>query len=73
VLTVNAQGRVIASAVLKSSGIPELDNQALALAANAGPFGAFSNEMKREFDQLAMVSRYTFKRNQTVQADNPEQ
>jgi len=72
-LTVNAQGRVIASQVVKSSGQPELDKLALALAENAGPFGPFSTEMKREFDQLAMVSRYTFKRNQTVQADNPEQ
>ena len=72
-LTVNAQGRVIASQVLKSSGQPELDKLALALAQNAGPFGTFSAEMKREFDQLAMVSRYTFKRNLTVQADNPEQ
>lgn len=73
VLTVNAQGRVIASQFLKSSGQPELDKLALALAETAGPFGLFSAEMKREFDQLAMVSRYTFKRNQTVQADNPEQ
>lgn len=72
-LTVNAQGRVIASQVLKSSGQPELDKLALALAENAGPFGTFSAEMKHEFDQLAMVSRYTFKRNLTVQADNPEQ
>ncbi len=72
-LTVNAQGRVIASQVLKSSGQPELDKLALALAENAGPFGTFSAEMRREFDQLAMVSRYTFKRNLTVQADNPEQ
>ena len=73
VLTINAQGRVIASQVVKSSGQPELDKLALALAENAGPFGPFSTEMKREFDQLAMVSRYTFKRNLTVQADNPEQ
>jgi protein TonB len=73
VLTVNARGQVIASQILKSSGQAELDKQALALAENAGPFGPFTNEMKREFDQLAIVSRYTFKRNQTVQADNPEQ
>lgn len=73
VLTINAQGRVIASQVVKSSGQPELDKLALTLAENAGPFGTFSAEMKREFDQLAMVSRYTFKRNLTVQADNPEQ
>jgi protein TonB len=72
-LTVNAQGRVIDSKVLKSSGQGELDTQALALAVAAGPFGVFTPEMKREFDQLAMVSRYTFKRNLTVQADNPDQ
>jgi len=28
--------------------------------------------MKQEFDQLALVSRYTFKRNQTVQAESSE-
>ena len=72
-LTVNAQGRVIDSRLLKSSGQPELDKQALVLATEAGPFGAFTADMKREFDQLAMVSRYTFKRNLTVQADNPDQ
>jgi len=73
VLKVNAQGRVIASQVVKSSGQPELHKLALSLAENACPFGPFTAEMKREFEQLAMVSRYTFKRNQTVQADNPEQ
>lgn len=71
VVTVNALGRVIDTRILKSSGSPDLDKQALALAAAVGPFGPFTTEMKREFDQLAMVSRYTFKRNQTVQVDNP--
>ena len=73
VVTVNAQGRVIDSRILQSSGQNELDKQALALANAVGPFGPFTAEMKREFDQLAMVSRYTFKRNQTVQVDNPNQ
>ena len=70
VLTVNAEGRVLSTQILKSSGIAELDRAALDIAASAGPFGVFTGDMKKEFDQLAMVSRYTFKRNQTVQAES---
>jgi len=72
VLTVNAEGRVLSTQILKSSGIAALDRAALDIAASAGPFGVFTREMKKEFDQLAMVSRYTFKRNQTVQAESSE-
>ncbi|NCV64493.1 MAG: energy transducer TonB, partial [Betaproteobacteria bacterium] len=70
--TVNAEGRVLSTQILKSSGIAALDRAALDIAASAGPFGVFTREMKQEFDQLAMVSRYTFKRNQTVQAESSE-
>lgn len=72
VVTVNARGKVISSQVLKSSGNAELDQAALTIASQAGPFGDFTQEMKLEFDQLALVSRYTFKSNNTVQADNQE-
>ncbi|NBO41110.1 MAG: energy transducer TonB [Betaproteobacteria bacterium] len=70
VVTVNAHGKVISSELLKSSGNPALDLAALDIATHAGPFGDFTREMKLEFDQLALVSRYTFKSNNTVQADN---
>jgi protein TonB len=72
VLTVNAEGRVLSTQILTSSGIAALDRAALDIAAAAGPYGVFTREMKQEFDQLAMVSRYTFKRNQTVQAESSE-
>jgi protein TonB len=72
VVTVNARGKVMSSQVLKSSGNAALDQAALDIASRAGPFGEFTREMKLEFDQLALVSRYTFKNNQTVQADNQE-
>lgn len=72
VVTVNARGQVISSQVLKSSGQAALDRAALDIASHAGPFGEFTREMKLEFDQLALVSRYTFKNNHTVQADNQE-
>ena len=72
VVTVNARGQVISSQVLKSSGQAALDRAALDIASHAGPFGEFTREMKLEFDQLALVSRYPFKNNHTVQADNQE-
>ena len=72
VVTVNARGKEISSQVLKSSGNTALDQAALDIASRAGPFGDFTREMKQEFDQLALVSRYTFKSNHTVQADNQE-
>lgn len=69
VLTVNAKGRVLSTQILQSSGNAALDRAALDISASAGPFGVFTRDMKKEFDQLAMVSRYTFKRNQTLQAE----
>ena len=42
------------------------------IAASAGPFGLFTQEMKQSFDQLALVSRYTFKRNNTLEANASE-
>mgnify|MGYP003348593873 FL=1 len=42
------------------------------IAASAGPFGVFTQEMKQSFDQLALVSRYTFKRNNTLEANASE-
>jgi protein TonB len=72
VLTVNAQGQVVSAQVLKSSGLPALDKAAIDIAASAGPFGLFTQEMKQSFDQLALVSRYTFKRNNTLEANASE-
>lgn len=48
--------------VVKSSGDPALDRQAVAIVRAAAPFGAFSPEMRARYDILEIVSTFTFSR-----------
>jgi len=67
IVTVNHDGRVIDTEVVQSSGIRLLDRRAQAIARSAGPFGAFNSEMRRQADQIAVVSRFKFTRDDTLQ------
>ena len=75
ILTVNHDGRLLETEVVQGSGNPTLDRHAQAIARAAGPFGHFNAEMRRKFDQLAMVARFKFMRDQTLETTfeaNPE-
>ena len=67
IVTVNHDGRVLATEVVQSSGNRLLDRRAQAIAKAAGPFGAFNREMRRQADQIAVVSRFKFTRDDTLQ------
>lgn len=67
VVTVNANGRVLSTEVVQGSGQPDLDRRAQAIATSAGPFGSFTTAMRKQADQLAIVSRFIFSRNNTLQ------
>ncbi len=69
ILTVNHDGRVLATEVVQSSGNALLDRRAEAIARAAGPFGPFSAEMRRQADQIAMVARFKFTREQTLETN----
>ena len=58
IITINSGGLVIAVEVAQSSGQPELDRRAQAIATSAGPFGAFTSDMRKQIDQLALVTRW---------------
>ena len=60
ILTIGTDGRVLQTEVVQSSGNPHLDRRAQAIATAAGPFGGFTPEMRREADQLAVISRFIF-------------
>jgi protein TonB len=68
IVTVNHDGRVIDTDVVQSSGIPALDKRAEAIARTAGPFGNFSAAMRRQADQILVVSRFKFTRDETLEA-----
>ena len=72
IITVNTDGRVLATEVVQSSGQPDLDRRAQAIATAAGPFGEFNEEMRRQADQLAVVSRFIFSRDNTLQTRGGE-
>lgn len=68
-ITVNHDGRVLDAEVLQGSGSAPLDRRAQAIARAAGPFGAFSPDMRARADQIAVVSRFRFTREQTLETD----
>lgn len=67
-ITVNTDGRVLATEVVDGSGNALLDRRAESIARSAGPFGPFSDQMRRDFDQLVLVSRFKFTRDELLEA-----
>jgi protein TonB len=68
-VTVNFDGRVLATEVVDSSGNATLDRRAELIARSAAPFGVFSEEMRHKADQILVVSRFRFTRDETLQAN----
>ena len=62
IVTVNFDGRVLATEVVAGSGNAALDRRAAAIARTAGPFGPFTPEMRKQADQILVVSRFRFTR-----------
>ena len=67
VVTVNSDGRVLATEIVDGSGNPTLDRRAELIVRAAGPFGPFSEAM-RAADQIVVVSRFKFTRDETLEA-----
>ena len=66
-LTINHDGSLLATEIRESSGNRNLDRRAEAIARGAAPFGAFNDEMRQKADQIAVVSRFRFSRDETLQ------
>lgn len=67
IVTVNHDGRVLETQVVETSGNITLDRRAQAIARNAAPFGKFSDEMRARADQIVVVSRFKFTRDETLE------
>ena len=67
ILTVNFDGSVLSTEIVQGSGNKLLDSRAEAIARAAGPFGPFNAEMRAKTDQLAVVARFKFTREQVLQ------
>jgi len=69
ILTINHDGRVLDTEVVQGSGSRLLDRRAQAIARAAGPFGQFNQAMRAKADQIAVVSRFKFTREQVLETE----
>ena len=69
VLTINHDGRVLETEIVESSGQQDLDRRAQAIAYASGPFGSFTPAMRAQADQIVVVARFSFTRDQVLQAN----
>ena len=67
IVTVNADGRILKTEIVESSGNKTLDRRAEVIARAAGPFGPFSDAMRARADQILVVSRFKFTRDETLE------
>jgi protein TonB len=66
-VTVDALGRVIDTEVVQRSPSQVLDKRAMAIVRAAAPFGPFSNAMRAKADQIVVVSRFRFTRDEALE------
>ena len=67
IVTVNYDGRVLDTEIVETSGNRTLDRRAASIARAAGPFGHFNDAMRRRADQIVVVSRFKFTRDDVLE------
>lgn len=67
IVTVNFDGQVLDIEIVVPSGNRALDRRAEAIVRSAGPFGSFNDAMRRQADQIVVVSRFRFSRDETLE------
>ncbi len=67
IVTVNFDGRVLSTEVVSTSGNLTLDRRAQSIVRSTGPFGTFSDAMRRRADQIVVVSRFKFTRDDALE------
>ena len=67
IVTVNFDGRILDTEVVETSGNLTLDRRAQSIVKGTGPFGQFTAAMRRQADQIVVVSRFKFTRDETLE------
>jgi protein TonB len=67
-VTVDAEGRVVDTEVVRPSDSKLLDRRAVAIVRAAAPFGRFSSAMRQHADQIVITSRFKFTREEGLEA-----
>ena len=67
IVHVNHDGQILKTDIVESSGNKTLDRRAEGIARSAAPFGNFSPVMRAKADQILVVSRFKFTRDETLE------
>lgn len=67
IVTVKSDGMISETEIVQSSGNRTLDRRAEAIVRSAAPFGRFNEAMRRKADLIAVVSRFKFTRDETLE------
>ena len=67
IVHVNHDGQILKTDIVESSGNRNLDRRAEVIARNAAPFGEFNAAMRAKADQILVVSRFKFTRDETLE------
>lgn len=67
VVTINFDGSILDTEVVQTSGNLTLDRRAQRIVRGTAPFGRFSQAMRRKADQIVVVSRFRFTREDTLE------
>ena len=67
IVTVNSDGRILGTEVGETSGNLTLDRRAQSIVKGTGPFDKFTDAMRRKADQIVVVSRFKFTRDETLE------
>jgi protein TonB len=62
IITVDAEGRIVDTEIVRGSGSKILDRRAIAIVLAAAPYGRFTPAMRKQADQIAIPSRFRFTR-----------
>ncbi len=66
-VTVDAEGRVVETEVVRASSSKQLDRRAVAIVRAAAPYGPFTAAMRQKADQLVITSRFRFTRDDALE------
>jgi protein TonB len=65
-ITVNSKGQVVETRIEQRSGVRALDRYAQVIVRSAAPFGHFNKAMRHQSDQIVVISRFKFTRDETL-------
>ena len=67
IVHVNHDGQILKTEIVETSGNRNLDRRAEVIARHAAPFGEFNAAMRAKADQILVVSRFKFTRDETLE------